>query len=185
MEGRVRAELDKYMENLFRFNSVLPGAYSIFRFDAIIGSPIKEFYKGLDKISHYCAEANQYLAEDRIMCLEVVIRSDRNYYISCVPDAEAFTDYVITRDATRIPSMKADGSVRAARYVILCNSMGGVLNDPILLRVAEDEFWFSLSDSFIGFYLPGVNPDQSFVVDIAVIDVCPVHIGRASCTERP
>ena len=44
------------------------------------------------------------------------------------PDAEAFTDYVITRDATRIPVMKADGSVRAARYVILCNHMGGVLN---------------------------------------------------------
>ena len=34
-----------------------------------------------------------------------------------------------------------------ARYVILCNQHGGVINDPVLLRVADDEFWFSISDS--------------------------------------
>jgi len=45
------------------------------------------------------------------------------------------------------------------RYVILCYNKGGVLNDPVLLRVAEDEFWFSLSDSDIGFYLQGVYAD--------------------------
>jgi len=58
------------------------------------------------------------------------------------PDAEKFTDYVITRDATKISPMRA-------RYVILCNAYGGVLNDPILLRISEDEFCFSLSDSDI------------------------------------
>ena len=56
------------------------------------------------------------------------------------PDAEKFVDYVITRDATKISPMRA-------RYVILCNQYGGVLNDPILLRISQDEFWFSLSDS--------------------------------------
>jgi len=58
------------------------------------------------------------------------------------PDAEKFTDYVITRDATKISPMRA-------RYVILCNAYGGILNDPILLRISKDEFWFSLSDSDI------------------------------------
>ena len=62
------------------------------------------------------------------------------------------------------------------KYVILCNSKGGVLNDPILLRVAEDEFWFSLSDSDIMFFLQGVNHDKSFNVTIDEIDVCPVQI---------
>ena len=85
------------------------------------------------------------------------------------PDAEAFTDYVITRDATKISPMRA-------RYVILCNHMGGVLNDPILLRVSKDEFWFSLSDSDIGLYLQGVNHDKRFNVEIDEIDVCPVQI---------
>ena len=85
------------------------------------------------------------------------------------PDAEKFVDYVITRDATKISPMRA-------RYVILCNSYGGVLNDPILLRISEDEFWFSLSDSDIGIYLQGVNCDERFNVNIDEIDVCPVQI---------
>ena len=85
------------------------------------------------------------------------------------PDAEKFTDYVITRDATKISPMRA-------RYVILCNAYGGVLNDPILLRIAEDEFWFSLSDSDIGMYLQGVNADGKFNCTIEEIDACPVQI---------
>ena len=85
------------------------------------------------------------------------------------PDAEKFTDYVITRDATKISPMRA-------RYVILCNYKGGVLNDPILLRISEDEFWFSLSDSDIGLYLQGVNADKRFNVEIDEIDACPVQI---------
>ena len=85
------------------------------------------------------------------------------------PDAEKFTDYVITRDATKISPMRA-------RYVILCNAYGGVLNDPILLRISEDEFWFSLSDSDIGMYLQGVNADGRFDCTIEEIDVSPVQI---------
>ena len=85
------------------------------------------------------------------------------------PDAEAFADYVITRDASKISPMRA-------RYVILCNHYGGVLNDPILLRLTKDEFWFSLSDSDISFYLQGVNHDKRFNVEIDEIDVAPVQI---------
>ena len=60
-----------------------------------------------------------------------------------------------------------------ARYVILCNEAGGILNDPVLLRVAEDEFWFSLSDSDLWLWLQGVNVGKRFDVQIAEIDVCP------------
>ena len=85
------------------------------------------------------------------------------------PDAEKFVNYVITRDATKISPMRA-------RYVILCNAYGGVLNDPILLRISKDEFWFSLSDSDIGMYLQGVNADGRFNCTIEEIDACPVQI---------
>ncbi|MGI8946443.1 MAG: glycine cleavage T C-terminal barrel domain-containing protein [Ornithinimicrobium sp.] len=85
------------------------------------------------------------------------------------PDAEAFTNYVITRDAAKIPPMRA-------RYVILCNQAGGILNDPVLLRIAEDEFWFSLSDSDLMLWLQGVNVAKGFDVTIREIDVCPVQI---------
>lgn len=85
------------------------------------------------------------------------------------PDAEAFVDYVITRDATKIAPMRA-------RYVILCNADGGILNDPVLLRVAEDEFWFSVSDSDLLFWLQGVNVGAGFRVGINEIDVAPVQV---------
>ena len=85
------------------------------------------------------------------------------------PDAEAFVNYVITRDATEIDPMHG-------RYVILCNENGGILNDPVLLRPAEDEFWFSISDSTLMLYLQGVNTGQDFDVEINELDVAPVQI---------
>jgi len=85
------------------------------------------------------------------------------------PDAEALTNYVITRDATEIEPMHA-------KYVILCNEDGGVLNDPVLLRPAEDEFWFSISDSTLMQWLQGVNVGMDFDVEIDEIDVAPMQI---------
>ena len=85
------------------------------------------------------------------------------------PDAEAFVNFVITRDATKIPPMRA-------RYVILTNEKGGILNDPVLLRIAEDEFWFSLSDSDLQLWLEGVNVGLRYDVEINEIDVAPVQI---------
>ena len=85
------------------------------------------------------------------------------------PDAVRFVDYVITRSASLIKPMHG-------KYVILCNEDGRILNDPVLLRVADDEFWFSLSDSDIEFWLRGVNHDRRFDVSIAEIDVSPVQI---------
>ena len=84
------------------------------------------------------------------------------------PDAERFVDYVITRDATRVEPMRA-------RYVILCNEKGGILNDPVL-RLSRDEFWFSLADSHLLYWLQGVNVGLRRDVAIDEIDVCPVQI---------
>jgi len=85
------------------------------------------------------------------------------------PDAEALTNYVITRDATEIEPMHG-------KYVILCRENGGILNDPILLRVAEDEFWFSISDSTLMQWIEGVNVGADFDVEIDEIDVAPMQI---------
>jgi aminomethyltransferase len=85
------------------------------------------------------------------------------------PDAEALTNYVITRDATSIEPMHG-------KYVILCNEDGGILNDPVLLRVEEDEFWFSISDSTLMQWLQGVNVGMDFDVEIDEIDVAPMQI---------
>ncbi|MFB6155449.1 MAG: aminomethyl transferase family protein [Haloferacaceae archaeon] len=85
------------------------------------------------------------------------------------PEAEDFVNYVITRDATQIEPMHG-------KYVILCNEDGGILNDPVLLRPGEDEFWFSISDSTLMQWLQGVNVGMDFDVDIDEIDVAPMQI---------
>ena len=85
------------------------------------------------------------------------------------PDAAAFVNYVITRDATLIKPMHG-------KYVILCNEDGGILNDPVLLRLAEDEYWFSLADSDLELWLRGVNVGLGYDVSIGEIDVAPVQI---------
>ena len=85
------------------------------------------------------------------------------------PEAEAFVDRVITRDATKIAPMRG-------KYVILCNQKGGILNDPVLLRLSDDEFWFSASDSDLLLWLQGVNVGLGHDVDIAELDVAPLQV---------
>ena len=86
------------------------------------------------------------------------------------PDAADFVNLLITRDVhDLLPPMQA-------RYVILCNQHGGVINDPVLLRVADDEFWFSISDSDVLLWAQGVNANAGYDVDINEIDVAPVQI---------
>ena len=86
------------------------------------------------------------------------------------PDAAQFVDYLITRDVhSLLPTMQA-------RYVILCNQYGGIINDPVLLRVADDEFWFSISDSDVLLWAQGVNSTGRFNVDIHELDVSPLQM---------
>ena len=91
-------------------------------------------------------------------------------------DAEAFVNYVVTRDATRIKPMHG-------KYVIVCNQKGGVLNDPVLLRLSEAEFWFSVSDSDLMIWLQGINVGKLFDVDINEIDVAPVQVQGPKATD--
>jgi len=92
------------------------------------------------------------------------------------PDAEAFVDMVITRRAEQC-------KVGKCRYVILCNTYGGILNDPVLLRLREDEFWFSLANTDVGLYLQGVNAFGRYDVEINEIDVSPVQIQGPKSTD--
>lgn len=72
---------------------MLPGAYSLFRWKAIKGPPLDTFFKNVTRTeTPSCAEANEYLAEDRIMCLQVYIKEYTGYTVQYIPDAKAFTD---------------------------------------------------------------------------------------------
>ena len=84
---------DKCCESFFGYNSVLPGAYSLFRWKAIQGGPMDKFFKLVNSdVDPTCPEANEYLAEDRVMCLQIYIKESSGYYLTYIPDAKAFTD---------------------------------------------------------------------------------------------
>ena len=94
------------------------------------------------------------------------------------PDAAAFVDYLITRDVhSLMPNMRA-------RYVILCNQYGGIINDPVLLRVADDEFWFSISDSDVLLWAQGVNATGRFQTSISTSSMSLQSRSRAPSPPR-
>ena len=85
------------------------------------------------------------------------------------PDASKFVQMMTPRD---LSNMK----VGQCKYVILTNQFGGILNDPVMLRVEEDCYWFSLADSDILFWAQGLNVNLKYDVEITEPDVSPIQL---------
>lgn len=79
-EWKVAHILNKPIESLCGYMTVLPGAFSSFRYDAVVGDPLRAYFVGLYAEAELSAfDANMYLAEDRVLCLEVVAKKGCNY----------------------------------------------------------------------------------------------------------
>lgn len=90
--------LDKPSESVFGFISVLPGAFSAYRFVALQNhpngtGPLEKYFKG-EKLEGKGGvfQANMYLAEDRILCWELVSKRKANWVLRYVKQAKAHTD---------------------------------------------------------------------------------------------
>ena len=105
------------------------------------------------------------LINDAILC-DVAV--ERQVQIKG-PDASKFVQMMTPRDLSKM-------QVGQCKYVILTNQEGGVLNDPILLKVEEDCYWFSLADSDILLWAQGLNVNSNFDVDISEPDVSPLQL---------
>jgi len=94
-EWKVSHLLQKPIESICGFLTVLPGAFSAFRWLAIDGEPLRRYFYGLYSQAELNAfEANMYLAEDRILCLEVVAKKGCQYRLEYVKEAVAEADPV-------------------------------------------------------------------------------------------
>ena len=85
------------------------------------------------------------------------------------PDAAQFVQLLTTRDLSSL-------SVGQCKYVLITNNEGGLLNDPVLLRLAENHFWLSLSDSDILLWAQGVAINSGLDVTIKEPDVSPLQL---------
>ena len=84
--------LDKPLESVFGYITVLPGAFSAYRWHALQNDtkgngPLKEYFKGETLESAPDADLltkNMYLAEDRVLCWELVSKRQSKWILQCV-----------------------------------------------------------------------------------------------------
>ena len=105
------------------------------------------------------------LIQTAILC-DVAV--ERQVEISA-PDAAKFVQYLTPRD---LSSME----IGQCKYVILTNQYGGILNDPVLLRLDCNHFWFSLADSDVLLWAQGVAVNGGYDVTINEPDVSPLQL---------
>jgi glycine cleavage system aminomethyltransferase T len=105
------------------------------------------------------------LVNDAILC-DVAV--ERQVEITG-PDAFHFIQLLTPRDLSKL-------SIGQCKYVLITNEKGGILNDPVLLRLGENHFWLSLSDSDILLWAQGVAVNSGLNVSIEEPDVSPLQL---------
>jgi len=85
------------------------------------------------------------------------------------PDAAAFAQLLTCRDLSRC-------EVGQCKYAPLIAPDGGIVNDPILLRLGQDRFWLSLADSDALLYAKGVQALAGLEVTVQEPDVSPLQV---------
>ena len=84
-------------------------------------------------------------------------------------DAFKFIQLLTPRDLSNL-------SIGQCKYVLITNAEGGILNDPVLLRLGENHFWLSLGDSDILLWAQGVAINSNLDVKITEPDVSPLQL---------
>ena len=92
------------------------------------------------------------------------------------PDAYKFTQLLTPRDLSKL-------SIGQCKYVLIVNNDGGILNDPVLLRLAENHFWLSLADSDVLLWAQGVSVNSGLDVKISEPDVSPLQLQGPTSQE--
>lgn len=100
-EYKISNILDKPLESTLGYIQVLPGAFSAYRYSAISNDvtgegPLKKYFLGDtsndEQVSEGIFEANMYLAEDRILCYELVAKRDAQWRLYYIASAYGETD---------------------------------------------------------------------------------------------
>ncbi|CAI4212062.1 unnamed protein product [Parascedosporium putredinis] len=122
--------LDKPLESCFGYVTVLPGAFSAYRFRAIMGRPLEQYFhgdhtlskilgkKGVDGMNIF--KKNMFLAEDRILCFELVAKAGQRWHLSYIKAAKGETD--VPEGAAEFLSQRRrwlNGSFAASLYSLM------------------------------------------------------------------
>jgi chitin synthase len=117
--------LDKPLETVFGYTGVLPGAFSSYRFQAIQGRPLQEYFRGDHSLADRLGKdgingmgifkKNMFLAEDRILCFELAAKAGEKWTLAYVKPSKAETD--VPEQASELISQRRrwlNGSIAAS-----------------------------------------------------------------------
>ncbi|KAK7754741.1 Chitin synthase, class 3 [Diatrype stigma] len=129
-EYKISNILDKPLESSFGYVSVLPGAFSAYRFRAIMGRPLEQYFHGDHTLSKILGKKgiegmnifkkNMFLAEDRILCFELVAKAGSKWHLSYIKAAKGETD--VPEGAPEFISQRRrwlNGSFAASLYSLM------------------------------------------------------------------
>jgi aminomethyltransferase len=86
------------------------------------------------------------------------------------PDGLTFAQLLTPRDLSKC-------AVGQAKYVLICDSDGGIVNDPVMTRMDENTFWFALASSDALLFARGLrNAYPGLDVTIREADVAPLQV---------
>ncbi|MCJ7591181.1 MAG: glycine cleavage system protein T [Woeseiaceae bacterium] len=85
------------------------------------------------------------------------------------PDAFRFIQFLTPRDMSHC-------EVGQCKYMMLTNQDGGIVNDAILLRVREDQFWLSPGDGDVLMWASGAAVNSGMDVRVFEPDVSPLQL---------
>ena len=105
------------------------------------------------------------LVNDAILC---DVSVERQVQIKG-PDASKFIQYLTPRDLSKM-------KVGQCKYVLIISNEGGIINDPVLLKISENEYWLSIGDSDVLLWAKGVKVNSNFDVQINEPDVSPLQL---------
>ena len=84
-------------------------------------------------------------------------------------DAYRFVEYITSRDLSKL-------QIGQGKYALITDENGGVINDPIILRLGESHFWLSIADSDVLLWTKGLACGLGWDVKINEPDVSPLAI---------
>ncbi len=85
------------------------------------------------------------------------------------PDAGRLAQMLAPRDLSKCVAGQG-------KYVALCNHVGTLINDPILLKLEQDHYWLSIADSNILFWSHAIAAERGLDVEIVEPDVSPMAV---------
>ncbi len=92
------------------------------------------------------------------------------------PDAAKFTNLLTPRDLDQC-------AVGQGKYVVITAEDGGIINDPVLMRLAQNHFWLALADSDVLLWAKGVAYNSGMKVNLYEPDVSPMQIQGPKAKE--